>query len=420
MRYLYISLILSLIATDKASCQSLTRDQAKFIKKHAHTVSLDNSQNKSQWNFLSPHLKGKRLILIGELNHGAKDIFEVRNSLIEYLHQETGAKAILFESGIGELIAADLTKATLSPTQMTDGLIGPWRTREFVDLFRYVKSQDISFSGFDVQRSGGSFNRTLSKLIQAHHLDTAASYTLESRYTLVASELTNRKAIYDSIQGDTRKLIDDYKNLNEKLSTKLTKSKPKDLLLAIITIENRIKYLSYMLQFLKDKDWNRRWAARDSAMAYNVERLLNDVYVGYPVIVVGHNFHLGKFNKNETVMGEILASKYPGELYSIGIFAGAGTYSDNFGKEVSMAPIDSTRLDIKQVIANLNGNAFLDIPDSFTTGSNWLTEEIVVNDSFIDLSNSNTMILSKTFDGLLLLKKVSPAHPLDQTPMGIK
>ncbi len=71
---------------------------------------------------------------------------------------------------------------------------------------------------------------------------------------------------------------------------------------------------------------------------------------------------------------------------------------------------DASRFDIKYIINELPGTAtFIDTPDSYTSGSGWLQEEITINDTFIDLQNRNKMNLSKTFDGLILLRYVTPS-----------
>lgn len=410
MKHCAIGILIGLFAFSEVYCQSLTDEQVNFLKSSSGAIYLDSLQEQPDWSFLLPHVKDKNLILIGEFNHGSKEIFELRNSLIEYLHQKTGTKTILFESGIGELIAADIKRDGLTPFQMTDGLFGGWRTKEFVELMSYVKSHDISIAGFDVQRTGLTFNPVLMKVVQRCKLDTLSSYDLETRYRLVARELTNRKAIYDSLRSITETLILDYQKVKTALSPFITEDAPRDLLLVTSTLENRITYLSYMLQFLKDKDWNRRWAARDSAMEKNVEWLIEKVYKDGPVIIIGHNYHIGKYNEHEKVMGELLAPGYGNDMYSIGIFAGSGSFNDNSGGVVKMVPPDSAGMDIKHIISQLDGEVnFLDIPEKFSKGSDWLVQEIIINDTFIDLENNNKMVLSKTFDGLILLKRVSPA-----------
>jgi erythromycin esterase len=136
---------------------------------------------------------------------------------------------------------------------------------------------------------------------------------------------------------------------------------------------------------------------------------MDSVYKDKSVIIIGHNYHIGKYNKRETVMGEILNDRFKDEMYSIGFFAGSGTYLNNSGQEVKMLPADSTALDIKHVVANLTGTAnFIDLSIQPARGMEWSSGEITVNDTFIDLSSSNKMVLSKTFDGLILLDLVSP------------
>ena len=108
-------------------------------------------------------------------------------------------------------------------------------------------------------------------------------------------------------------------------------------------------------------------------------------------------------------MGELLKEKWGDEMFALGVFAGAGWYHENGGNEVKMLSPDSTGMDLKHVINMLNGKAnFIAIPSVKRKASGWLDKKIVVNDTFIDLKNSNEMVLSMSFDGLLLLREVSP------------
>jgi len=354
-------------------------------------------------------MKDKRFILLGEFNHGSKEVFELRTSLIKHLHENLGVNVILFESGIGELITAEVYKQELTARQMTNGVFSGWRTKEFVDLMDYVKTENMSIAGFDVQRSGGSFQFLLKEIARRSKIDTVHFYYLEQRYGTLLKDLTNKKAIYDSLQPATDKLIADYRKMQSVLQQN-SKDNSKEFLLSIVTLQNRIKYLSYMLRFLKDRDFSKRWAARDSAMAENVRWLIENVYKNQRIIIIGHNFHISQYSEQETVMGEILHAAYGKDMYSLGVFAGTGSYHDNGGIERKLTASDSTALDIKHIIESLKGTVnFLSIPKVKPPGSEWLQTDIIVNDTFIDLKNSNTLNLSKHFDGLLLIKKVSPS-----------
>jgi erythromycin esterase-like protein len=389
--------------------QVLTNDQKNFLKESSVTVCIDTNFSRAEWKVIADRVKNKQIILLGEFNHSSKEIFQTRNSLIRYLHEKAGINVILLESGIGEIASTDLGKETLSPRQMTNGLVGSWRTQEFRDLMAYVKAENMSISGFDVQRTGDSFALLLEETARKHKIDSVHFYNLEQRYGIARQELSNAKTIYDSVRVRTHQLIGDYKRMADELKKVNTRQVPESLKFCIITLKNRVQFLSYMLAFLKDRDWSKRWAARDSAMAENIEWLRGNIYANQRVIVVGHNFHIARFNDAESVMGEILAARYGREMYSLGVFAGSGSFEDNFGRPEVMAIPDSTSLDIKHIIAGLKGSVnFIHIREKSIRGSEWLREPVTVNDTFIDLTGTNKMILADYFDGLLLLDRVSP------------
>jgi erythromycin esterase len=400
-----ITLLLSLsISITHLFSQSLTADQLSFLQNNVSTISLSESAAVAEWNDILPHIKDKRIILLGEPNHGAKQVFEHRNSLIEFLHDKLGYKTILFESGIGELAFSDLNKKEISASQMSNGFFGGWRTNEFRNLMVYVRQNDLSIAGFDVQRTGGSFKELFRQTLQSKKLDTTLS-NIEDRYPQVQRELTNSKVVYDSVVAKTNELISVYRIVLQQLEER---DPSKQVLLTGKTIENRIAFLQYMLQFTKERNWNKRWAARDSMMAENIEWLSENIYKNEKLIIIAHNFHISKYNENELTMGEVLNEKYGKEMYALSMFAGSGSYADNSGKETKMLAPDSASMDIKHIINSLPGfSSYLNIPKQ-QKGAEWLYQPITVNDTFIDLKNSNKMILSKPFDGLIFIKSITP------------
>lgn len=386
--------------------QALSEIDLKHLNEIAISIDVDASYENGYWKPVRKYIKNKRIVLLGEFNHGSREVFVSRNDLIKYLHENLGFNVVLFETGIGELGTVDLQESNLSPQEMTYGFFNGWRTREFEDLMQYIKEKNIAVGGFDVQRTGNSFKQLLEAEAKKINLDSIHYHNLEERFTAVKNELNNRKAVFDAVENPTLGLINDYKNLETFL--KGDQNADKALLLTKKTISNRIAYLSYFLEFVKDKDWNKRWEARDFAMASNVEWLINTFYKNEKIIVVAHNFHIAKFNEKEEVMGEFLKKKYGAEMYSLGVFAGKGSYLGNSGNEETLSPPDSEKLDIKSVIEKLDGPLnFVNIPEKPKKGYHWLFDKVTINDTFIDLSNTNEMVLSKHFDGILLLDKVS-------------
>ena len=69
-------------------------------------------------------VKNYKIVLLGEFNHGSKEIFLTRNELVKELHRKLDFDVILFESGIGEVGAIGIERELLSKEQMTNGFFG--------------------------------------------------------------------------------------------------------------------------------------------------------------------------------------------------------------------------------------------------------------------------------------------------------
>lgn len=388
-----------LLITFQASyAQILSADQADFIASHFANLEADESYQNAKWDAVIEAIGSKRIVMVGEFNHGTKEVFIARNELIRELHKKHGFDLILFESGLGELEVINLKKQNLTPAQLTYGFFGPWRTKEFEALMTYVQQADIEISGFDVQRTGGIFSNYLTDKLGDNYFKA-----IEQEFVTVKKKLTNRRTVYDSILIPTVQLIKAYERIKVDLKV--------DDHFSIKTLENRIEYLNYMLQFTKDKDWNKRWEARDHAMANNLKWILSRQAPDRKVIVVAHNFHIAKYNEKENVMGEFLKADYGSEMYVIGAFAGKGVSTNNYGQTEQLSPPSEEGLDIKHIVAADQGRlTFLNLNQDLGAKGEWLHQPIIANDTFIDLSGSNQLILSKCFDGLLLFDAITPAE----------
>lgn len=409
-QWILIGLLLSL---GTVNAQQLTEPSLKLLKKQRIKIGVTKNYTTGNWSPINKYVKNKRIVLIGEPNHGSKQIFEARNDLIKHLHKNLGFNTILFESGIGELIRVDIEKEQLSSAQMTSGFFGGWRTQEFAKLMDYVKNHQLNVNGFDIQRTGGNFKKVLETEANKLKIDSTLFSGLEKRFGIQKRELANRKVNYKTVKPATNRLIEDYRNLLTAFNSKQGAQPNQSILLVKQTLHNRINYLKYFLDFAQNKDWNNRWKARDANMASNVDWLLENLYKNEKVIIIAHNFHISKHNEKEEVMGEFLKENYGTEMYVLGVFAGKGSFHDNSGKEKQLTSIDRKSLDIKQVIQSLDGRLnFINMPKKQNSRNAWLFNKIIVNDTFIDLSRSNELILSKHFDGLLFIDQISPPEKL--------
>jgi erythromycin esterase len=389
-----------------------TAAQAQPFVKEALTapfalVDADSTFTDCDWSALVRDVGTRDIVMIGEPDHGAQQVFTVRNSLIAELHAKHGFDVVLFESGMGELLLPD----TSTPEEWANGLMGPWNTRASAELMAHLQQQHMAFAGFDVQRNGRSFARVLRKAGAALGLDSALYGSVEERFGAMLKRL-GAKADHATVQGETERLIADYVSLYNAMGRSLPATPSVEQRLIRRTLKDRADHLRYMLRFTLDKDWHERWAARDAALADNVRWLLDTVYAGHKAIVVGHNFHVARTCGQERTMGETLHAAYGDRMLVIGTFTGGGSYADNTRNTVLMTTPDPDARDIKHVIGALPGFVhYLSLPD--TLGPAWTDQPVVVNDTFIDLANTNTLVPAKQFDALLLIERVSPSVFLD-------
>lgn len=150
-------------------------------------------------------------------------------------------------------------------------------------------------------------------------MDTNLYNDLEIRFGKLRRELPDRKIALDTVEERTVQLMNDYGLLYREMLNGTTSQILKKRILILKTLSNRKEYLRYMLLFKKETDWQARWAARDSLMANNVIWLKEHLFPDSKIIVIGHNFHIAKYNAQEKVMGAVLAKKFGNELYTLGM-----------------------------------------------------------------------------------------------------
>ena len=218
MKLILWSILFVTIAFHSIVGQSLSPQQQKYIVKNAKTICQTTTMSPTKWKKVLKETKDKQIVLLGEFTHGAKEVFLLRNELIKALHEKQGFNIVLFESGIGELFYVDTHKDQLSPRQMTRGLFGPWHNKAFQALMNYLKTEKMTVAGFDVQRSGQTFQELLNREAEKVIADTADYISLEERYTEIQRKLRNRKTIYsDEMEAATLELVKDYQLVEQKL-----------------------------------------------------------------------------------------------------------------------------------------------------------------------------------------------------------
>lgn len=380
----------------------LLKVQIKPVLKNANDISYD-------WSGLQKVINTKRIVLLGEFTHGSREISNAKSELIAYLQKNMAFDVVLFEAGIGEIGTIELKKDSLTAAEMTYGFYSNGRSKGKAKLMGYLKDEGLDFAGFDVQSSGNGFYEILFEVLGELSIEISNYDTIETDFSNVDRLLQSKVIPKDSVINRAKTLLETYSVLQKKIHVVKGSAESWKISLVQQTLTNRAAYLNYRIRFLQTNNWTERWKARDSMMARNVKWLLNNRFKKNKVIILGHNFHIAKYNEKETVMGEYLYDTFGSEMYTLGMFAKQGVYADNSGRPVLLKKTDENELDIKDIIALSNSEvSFLQIPKKTGTAYRWAHEKIITNDTFVDLYNSKTQVLQKCYDGLLLFKNNSP------------
>lgn len=87
-----------------------------------------------------------RIIGVGQMTHGSKEIFQAQADMVRYLVVKHGIRALLFEDAYAgvALVNDYIHGKTVDMREMTQGLMTPWRTPELGELFAWMREWNRS------------------------------------------------------------------------------------------------------------------------------------------------------------------------------------------------------------------------------------------------------------------------------------
>ncbi len=307
---------------DSIAVKTFTKDTSQFISLNNSVESITKNDLKQLGNWIG----NAKFIGLGEVTHGSKENFLLKNKLVEYLVENKGAKAIVLEAGIGDCYKLNqyVTKGIGDPKQLLiDIAIFTMRYKEYIDLLDYLKkhnenlpeNEKVMIFGYDVQTPQNS-----AKLI-LNYLNTCQSNPDEDikvSFEKLAKDGRSMQglnpfSVWFEYEKQTEKMIAFF-NSNQKMM--ISKSSQQDFDFHKRVVEQMSKTWSLFYSSSAMKAFYKR-----DEFAYENILWLSNTQNKFPIILLAHNAHIQRKDilyKDFTPTGAFFSKNKKDDYFSIG------------------------------------------------------------------------------------------------------
>lgn len=412
MKILFILIILAL------PFQLISQES---VKGNYSTLILNSTDGNlfSNQDFFDSIISNKRIILLGELNHGDGSSFELKTKLVKYLHQNHGFNTLVFESGLidAESIQRSVQNGISYAQSAGDHIYYIWsKVRETKELFEYLDNNyrqetPINVVGIDPQFSGTEAYKVFTDLLRK---ELGSSETESKRFKEFEHELKIMSRWLQYPDKDEHHLTESgfHIHLQYYKDLILSKYKGKKKELWQLFFENvetfaRIKWVKRKGSF----------EMRDRQMFKNLEYHINKD-TSQKIIIWAANAHIIR-NDNELTgkdsdykiiglkkLGDHIFKVFPDVAYSIAITAGKGRTLNFLNKKKTHKLGKHSTGSLEYQLRPFK-NVFVDLE---------LFEDHFNLDAYeSQLFYPNVRCISKWsrhFDGVIYIEEMKPSSPL--------
>lgn len=295
-------------------------------KKYLQPITqIQLSESISDLAFLDSWVGNKKVIGLGEVTHGSKEIFEFKTRLVQYLAIKKNAQAIIIEANMADCAAINdyIISGSGNPNELIKGLkIATMNYKEYVDLLLLLKSlnsqrsktEKIEFWGYDVQAPQSAANSALNYL-------TTLNFSLPDT---LKKEIENFVKTGKSIFSINPSKVPQYKKPIDRLYQYFQDNKSQ-----IITKSDTDKYffnerlvysITQSFQLFTAKSQMDAFFMRDKLGFENIKWII-ETKKKSPVIFWAHNAHVLKkelFFPTFITTGNYLYDEYKQDYLAIG------------------------------------------------------------------------------------------------------
>lgn len=373
-------------------------------------VEIDYKSEKTDFTAIANAIRGKDIVVLGEVGHGDGKTFEVKANLIRYLVENEGYNTLAMEGGSFlnlELFNRNKYLESHELLSLNDTIFGwmgyAWEyTKQCGQLFESIKKRemDINLIGLETQPYTGIENLLLFYSTK-HNPDE----------TLRLIEL-NKKIMGEKPEEVSRNDFKIYQNLLQNL----LESGVVDNQFDYQVIANAILLID-IYYYRNAEDYENMNNIRDENMAANIQ-WYKEHHPDAKIIIWTANFHGAKsiqdirYKKDDakyyerlTLMTEYLAKNY--KVYSIAFTSSEGTVlKETYG--TSIHKIETNRNSVEYQFSKTNIEfGFVDLEK--LKHDNPSFEDYVFYANILGYDNKPGKWF-KSYDGIFYIKKNEPAE----------
>ncbi|HHW25820.1 MAG TPA: erythromycin esterase family protein [Firmicutes bacterium] len=333
---------------DEPSCEELV---TAWLKSNAHPIKYVEAGN--GFDDLEPFgclidEDSVRVVGLGEATHGTREFFQLKHRLLEYLVSKKGFHTFILEAGydvcqgINDYVLygqGDAASALAAQGFWT------WDTIEVLELIQWMRRYNMSQPRGRKVRFYGCDCQSIEKVpgVILGYLERVAPYKYDEA-SIILGELANLRILPQTL-GKSEDGVDiqaraDILNklygllgyISHNRMPFVRRSSPEEYESALQHLRVCIQYASTLLLIQDPVELHN---SRDSAMAENVEYIINVLEPGGKAVVWAHNMHVTTFPAIEglVTMGQHLRRMFGRGYYALGLTFNQGWFQALDGRE---------------------------------------------------------------------------------------
>jgi erythromycin esterase-like protein len=425
MKRKFTLLQMLLLVVSAAIAQSGIKE---YVQQNTHQILTDNLDTlyDADLEKFGEAISNKRIVMLGEQNHGDAATFLMKGRLIKYLHEKKGFNVLAFES---DFIAITEGWGKIEKTKIS---IDSFIKRNIFPIWTYCQTTEklfynyipqtqntpapLQLAGFDCQLHGAFSNKnlkeniqnTLNRLSYANLLKNHVTVVLKYSDSLFLNRISKNKTLYDSLVIAVQAIL-----IADKTRQELTSWE-------VIVFENLISEAQRLKEYGSKKATNHFY--RDRQMAKNIEWLATQKYPNQKIIIWAHNGHIAKnfgysydnAKEEKFMLGDFLfkQSVLANELYIAGFTSYSGNSSWATNPKFSGTIAKPKKKSIESWVADQYNFAFIDFAKYNNTGN---PEAFSMKGSIVSTVVGDhtpyTHYWTKIFDGVFFIRNMYGCAP---------